>query len=233
MFIFLTSLALAESPVAVDPIPFQRGGVASAVPLTAGQGTVELGTALVDQLLTSSDTAYSDVSATVAVSDRVSVFGNAQLFQDLTYAEFLGSGTPRFATVGGRVIAFESRTVSLAPWVSIDGGTPLFGDGFGDELGAQFGLAFHYQNRKLSLDASAPLARVVFDTDPIDLERSAINTYSDFSFSTTYQVDEHHGLRAGMESILPYISYRYTSGAFSVEPVVGIPFVGVRGGFQF
>lgn len=227
MFTLFTTLALAA-----DPIPFQRGAVPSAVETGAGQATVEIGTAIVDELLTNSDILYTDASATVALSDRVSVFGNAQLFQDFTGNDLLGPGTPRFGVVGGRVIAYQSRTLALAPWVSVDAGTQVLGEA-GDEVGAQFGLAMHFEQKKFSLDVSAPLARIVFDPDPLDVEKSLVHTYSHLSFSTTLQVDEHHGLRAGMESFLPYVSYRYTAGRFSIEPVVGVPFVGLRAGARF
>ncbi|MCB9532688.1 MAG: hypothetical protein H6700_13045, partial [Myxococcales bacterium] len=154
-------LTLIATAFASDPIPFQRGAT-SAVDLAAGEGTVEAGTGVIDEMLTSSDVVYSELAGVVAVSDRVALFGSAQLYQDLSLDPF-SRGNPRFGKVGVRVTALSVRNVRIAPWFALDGGSQVGLDR--DEVGAQLGAAFHVHHRKWSFDATAPLARLTFSED--------------------------------------------------------------------
>ncbi|MEZ4320408.1 MAG: hypothetical protein R3F61_23210 [Myxococcota bacterium] len=224
MLTFVLATAFAS-----DPLPFQRGAT-SAVDLEAGSAGIELGSGIVDELLTSSDLVYGELAGTVAVSDRVALFGSAQMYQNLSDDPF-STGNPRFGKVGVRVTAVRVRNFRVAPWFALDGGTQV--GSWSDEVGAQVGAAMHVHHRKWSFDATVPLARVTFSEDPLDLEESVMHSGLNTSLSTTFQMDEHNALRGGLESGLPYVSYRFETHGFSVEPSVGVPFVGLKAGAQF
>lgn len=240
----------APSPAtSTDATPFQRGFV-GAHAQKPGTVHLELGTGIVDDTIARSvagfgvpgegtdvftsdqgaDAVMAQLGGRVAVSDTFELFGGVNLLQDIS-DDFAGQASPASATLGGQIHAVTTEALGLAPWFSVEYGRPVGVDR--RQLGGQVGFAARVSYGIWTLDLTLPIVRVAVARDPLDLDRSIRYTAGNFAVANTFQVSDKHALRAGLESGLPFASYRFSNGRFSFEPSVGYLFVGMKSGLQF
>jgi hypothetical protein len=138
-----------------------------------------------------------------------SVFGAGQV--DISYA------------------ALATAHVRLAPWLAVMGSSEAEGL-------ALAGLSFWAGGEKVSFDLSTPLVGVTVDGGGLE----GVDPFLPLALSElglTFHLGEHHGLRLGMESLLPGVGWRGTFGPAYVEarlhalPMVAVG--GIEGGVRF